>query len=338
MPADPAHPMTRDAKEKKMPARNAAVAHPSAPSAVGLDLLDAIAAELDAGAGEAALERLATALAALRQSRSSEWWNHFVTEVCKPHALYERLDADPFTRRARDQPRGYPGDAVLLDYVYHGLPAAEQAGVSDEGRAIFAFTAGRSGSAEALRQRRDFLARELDRTGAEHPAARVLAVAAGHLREAALSSAVRDEQLGELVALDQDGHSLAEVERSGYGACVRTHAASVGALIKGSLDLGTFDLIYAPGLYDYLPAHLGRLLTSALVARLRPGGQLLLGNFAAGFASQAFMEAFQAWSLIGRTHEEMAGLFADVPAGALRQVSTFIDSGRHIVYARVERA
>ena len=37
------------------------------------------------------------------------------------HPLRDVLHSDPFTRWAFEKPRGYPGDAVLLDYTYgHG--------------------------------------------------------------------------------------------------------------------------------------------------------------------------------------------------------------------------
>jgi len=173
---------------------------------------------------------------------------------------------------------------------------------------------------------------------AERPSARILAVASGHLREAALSSAVQSGAIGELVALDQDPASLEEVQRSSYSSRVRTVTASIGALLKGSVDLGTFDFIYAAGLYDYLPAPVARSLPLSLVGRLRSGGRLLLGNFAAGFGTHAFMEAFMEWRLIGRTHEDMARLFAGLPSSALRETRTFDDSGRYVVYASGQSA
>jgi hypothetical protein len=38
--------------------------------------------------------------------------------------VFRLIQEDPFTRRAFEKPRGYPGDAALLDYVYDGVNAA----------------------------------------------------------------------------------------------------------------------------------------------------------------------------------------------------------------------
>ena len=67
-------------------------------------------------------------------------------------------------------------------------------------------------SAKAVRYRRRLLAGLIDRV-AKRGSAGVLAIAAGHLREVELSSAVQSGALREFVALDQDENSLALVDR-----------------------------------------------------------------------------------------------------------------------------
>ena len=41
------------------------------------------------------------------------------------HPLGELLHRDPFTRRGFDKPRGYAGDAVLIDYLYATAPPGQ---------------------------------------------------------------------------------------------------------------------------------------------------------------------------------------------------------------------
>ena len=60
------------------------------------------------------------------------------------------------------------------------------------------------------RARRGFVAEVIDRLVDEVPRPHVLSVAAGHLREALLSSAVKRRKLGRFVALDSDADSVAE--------------------------------------------------------------------------------------------------------------------------------
>ena len=147
-------------------------------------------------------------------SNPREWTK--IVETCLAHPLRELLHQDPFTGRAFSKPRGYAGDAVLLDYVYgreEGWPVPED--TSDLGRMIFEYTS-RSAACEGVRARRGFIADLLDRLVEEIRLPHILSIAAGHLREAHLSSAVKRRKLGRFVALDSDPESLKEVERC-YG-------------------------------------------------------------------------------------------------------------------------
>src|SRR5438128_12228 len=55
-------------------------------------------------------------LQARRLRASENNWNEFV-QVCLSHPLRELLHQDPFTWRAYSKPRGYAGDAELLDFI-----------------------------------------------------------------------------------------------------------------------------------------------------------------------------------------------------------------------------
>src|SRR5215471_14831280 len=39
-------------------------------------------------------------------------------DACQTHPLHRMALEDPFTERAFSKPRGYAGDAVMLDYIY----------------------------------------------------------------------------------------------------------------------------------------------------------------------------------------------------------------------------
>src|SRR5690242_9529003 len=116
------------------------------------------------------------------------------------HPLRGLLHQDPFTYRAFSKPRGYAGDAVMMDYNY-GLGEARTAAREATllGRAILQYMDTRP-SAQAVRYRRRLLAALIDRI-ARRGGASVLAIAAGHLREVELSRAVQSGALLEFVAL-----------------------------------------------------------------------------------------------------------------------------------------
>ena len=240
------------------------------------------------------------------------------------------LHEDPYTARGFAKPRGYPGDAVLLDYIYGSTPLPDA--TPPRGRAIYDWCATKSTAFQSVRARRDTLAGAIDEVAREKSGARVLAVACGHLREASLSAAVSGGALSELVALDQDPISLAVVTRTYPGTPVRTVQAGVGDLVRGTVDLGSFDLIYAAGLYDYLDDALARTLTAALCALLNPGGRLLFANFTDCWEA-GYIEATMHWFLLYRQPDELASL---IPEGF--SCDSYTDSLGVISYADVRRS
>lgn len=56
---------------------------------------------------------------------------------CRQHSLFSLIQRDPFTSRAAIKPRGYAGDAVMMDYLYQGIP---QDCDDDMGKHLFACT------------------------------------------------------------------------------------------------------------------------------------------------------------------------------------------------------
>ena len=146
-----------------------------------------------------------------RRTDESGTWQEYAGE-CLNHPIRELLHQDPFTYRAFAKPRGYAGDAVMMDYIY-GLGETREAAqhATPLGRAIFSYMSSRP-SAKGVRYRRELIAKIIDRVASTWRA-RVFAIAAGHLREAELSVAVQQGQLAEFVAIDQDPASLAVVAR-----------------------------------------------------------------------------------------------------------------------------
>jgi hypothetical protein len=283
-----------------------------------------------------AVRDLFCGLDALARAATCEEFATQVVPSCRSHPLYARFAADPFVRRCRERPRGYAGDAVMLDYMYEGLSEQERRAVSAEGRALFATTAESSEGARAVRERRTILARMIDAAASQAVRPRVLSVACGHLREAGACRAVKQGGVAELIALDQDAESLCEIERAAYGTCVKPIKAGIGAILRGHLDLGCYDLIYTAGLYDYLSQPLAQALTARLFSMLNPGGRLLIGNFVQGFGDSAFMDAIMDWRLVLRSHTAMRGLFATVPSADF-VLQIYEDSLRCVLYAEATR-
>jgi SAM-dependent methyltransferase len=273
---------------------------------------------------------LVQALAELRSLLTTEEWNR-ARGSAEIQRLRSLLCEEPHAHRASTKPRGYAGDAVLLDLIYGCIALPDH--TTALGRAIYGWTTENSVAFQSVRQRRAFLAQVLDGIAERRSNARVLSVACGHLREAQLSSAFVGGAIGEIVAVDQDPYSL-EVVRSTYaGLPIRCVQATVGDIVKGRLELGEFDHVYAAGLYDYLPDNLARRLTAVLWSRLAPGGELTIANFVP-FREAAYMEAVMDWHLLYRTEAELRSVASDLDGAQLR---SWTDTGGAVAYLSVAR-
>ena len=291
--------------------------------------------ENDAPVGDV-VEDLFLALCEHRQQSSPEDWAALV-DKCRRHPLCAITHEDPFTCRAFIKPRGYAGDAVLMDYIYGREEMWEPPTATPLGTRIFEYTTA-APAAEGVRARRGFVADLLDNLTAGQGKLRVLSVAAGHLREAALSSAVRRRRFDRFVALDADPKSLEEVKRC-YGKFgIETVLARVSRLIDTRLGLGQFDFIYSLGLFDYLQQRLGQRIVARLFDMLRPGGQVVVANFLPSVRDIGYMEAFMDWKLIYRTRQEMIDLIHEIPQSKIKHVQLFAEENQNIIFVTVTRS
>jgi SAM-dependent methyltransferase len=305
-----------------------------------LALLDRAAAQVADGQAVAAFRLLTPPLSALWSEARATGQAEAMRQWCQAHPLHGLLMQDPFTHRAVTKPRGYAGDAVMMDFIYDGAPPS---GTTEIGAGVFAATT-RAGMGLSVRYRRQLLQSLIDDTVVRHEQARVLSVAAGHCRELQGSLVESAGFGGEFVALDQDPLSCQEIARAHAGHAVRVvnqgvrELAGSASLAKdGSVladALGRFDLIYSAGLYDYLPDALAKRLTRRLLAMLRPGGRVLIANFVPGGSGRGYMELFMDWTLVLRTEAQMREL--SVAAGAAH-ASTYADPQRNVVYAELWR-
>ncbi|RKH08104.1 class I SAM-dependent methyltransferase [Corallococcus sp. CA053C] len=267
-----------------------------------------------------------------RRHWSPELWKRFCLEVARKHPMRHLVHQCPFTRHAFERPRGYAGDAALIDYLYIDHAADELHG----GREVYRYMHGQP-SACSVRERRELLTRMMDETAERRPDGRVLSVACGHLREAEQSRAVAERRLQELIAFDQDPVSLAEVSRLHPDGVVRPVCGSVRALLSGKVTFSELDFVYSAGLYDYLSDSVASRLTSVFFGMLRPGGRLLVANFAVHPPETGYMEAFMDWWLTYRDEDGMRGMLSETPLEQVANVRLFRDRQDNVIYLEVTR-
>lgn len=297
--------------------------------------LDAIAASITGRLPDSAsLLDAINLLAAYRATADWQEWREFATGAFRRHPLFPLLLQEPSSSYGFRKPRGYAGDAVLMDFGYGAGSCARM--VSDAGelgrelyRQLF-----QSPWPTALRNRRDYLAKRIDEA-CSRPSARILAVACGHLRE--LQQLSRDCRPGRFLAIDQDAESLATARADLTALAIECCKSSAFRLLTPRLEIGSFDFIYSAGLYDYLDDVFGARLLLALARRLAPGGTLLVANMLPGFGCAGYMEAAMDWWLIYRSAQEMMSLAQGVLEFSEFTARTFTGSDGSIVYLEVCR-
>lgn len=247
---------------------------------------------------------------------------HFRAE-CRSHPLHRLTLEDPFTERAFSKPRGYAGDAVMLDYIYRPRTLS----LSDIGAAIHFITTG-AGTAQSIIWRRDHLGAEISKTVKRTRKARILSVASGHLRELDVVRRVVDRRDFEIVALDHDRESLTEAVNSNPDFNISPVNKSISHLFKGE-DPVKYDLIYSAGLFDYLSAETASSLASRLLDMLAPAGRLIVGNYAPEIYGRGYLEGMMGWTLLYRNEADLERLLDPI---AFPDKRIYRDEPGNVVY------
>lgn len=272
---------------------------------------------------------------------SPEAWRADVERDVRQHPVLDVSHESPFVQRCFAKPRGYAGDAVMLDFIYRH-PANQPLTRRATARGRQLMQAGLTTPApRAVRNRCRLLADEIDALCCRNPQAEILSLACGHLREAEHSSALAEGGFGRFVALDQDPESVATVQRDQGALGVEAREGSVKTILaRGRRDYGEFDFIYAAGLYDYLSDRVAARLLGALYGMLKPGGRVWVANFVPDIADVGFMEAIMDWWLIYRDAPAMKALATDGLAGYtdVASVRTFHETERNVVFLEAVRA
>jgi len=290
--------------------------------------------KIESGNVSIGIALLVSQLSRLRSRTNTDEWRRFIGDEARQHPIKDLVHSDPFTRHAYSKPRGYPGDAELLDFIYEAKSLATDQSI---GNHISVYTTN-AAAPRAVRNRRDVIANLVDTLAEQlqHPP-RVLSVACGHLREAGHSKALAAGKVTEWLAIDQDETSLDVIKRDfGHLAITTRHGSVKQILVRGLNDWG-FDLIYAAGLFDYLSQPVGRRLCDVLFAALNPGGQLLVPNFSPGIKDAGYMEAFMDWFLTYRTETQVRDLTFGIPSSELADLRSWTDQEQNVVYVLAQK-
>jgi extracellular factor (EF) 3-hydroxypalmitic acid methyl ester biosynthesis protein len=241
--------------------------------------------------------------------------------------LKELIYQSSFAHRSVAKPLGYAGDFEMMNIIYRNEPAGD----SLFGKCLHAYWLSHP-EAKAVRNRSRYLFGLLSnviRRSAGAPM-KIGSIACGPAREVQMILESADSQGLNLAncefhLLDQDIKALKHShERLWEIAKVTSSPAKlnfVNKAIKNVITRGLpdadFDVIYSAGLFDYFSDPVAQLGAKALFKHVKPGGQLVIGNFNMTTPNQFTMRLALDWSLIYRSEEDLNRLFGNL-GGDLR--------------------
>jgi extracellular factor (EF) 3-hydroxypalmitic acid methyl ester biosynthesis protein len=283
-----------------------------------------------------AIDIARAALTKMRTDAGEDW--AAVIKLLRQTELFQLSQLCPFTSHSFQKPRGYAGDALLLDWIYRDYRVNTSPEAGTVNALVYRNTCS-SPPATAVRWRKQHLASLIDDTAFVTPHARVLSLACGHLREADVSVAVKQGLIKELVALDQDAQSLSEVQLAyvAQGMPVTPVLANIRDVIIGKHKLHDFDLIYSAGLYDYLDDKVAKKLTAILFNALKPGGRIILTNFLYGTSDTGWTQAMMDWFLIYRDQADIEAFADDIPKDQISRLHNYQCPTRSIGYVSIRK-
>ena len=199
------------------------------------------------------------------------------------------------------KPHGYHGDFEVIDRIYTQWISPDPKLANWD---LFFHSCDAS---TAVRNRKDFFHAVLDSMKKTIPDQdlSVLSVGCGPGRDVAEYLTADKTGRFYFTCLDQDARAIAHAQV----LCEpwADHVSFIKTDVIRRLPTETFDLVWAAGLFDYFSDRIVVLMLRRLAKRVRPGGQLIVGNFGPENSSRDYME-FGGWYLIHRTPAELLTL------------------------------
>jgi predicted SAM-dependent methyltransferase len=114
-------------------------------------------------------------------------------------------------------------------------------------------------------------------------------------------------------------------------------SGSVRGLLGDAYGLGSFDFIYAAGLYDYLPERVAVKLTRKCLEMLKPNGVFLFANFHEDMLDAAYMETLANWPLILRSEQDVWNIMRSSVDMNTVEGKVELGANRNMVYGIVTK-
>lgn len=286
-------------------------------------------------------------------ARMTDVVRHFTPQEHQFHRIFFQrhlhsfLLLSPFVKRAYLKPLGIPGDYEMMNMLY---------GDHDQGETLFARLINRYScrvtAARAVTGRVPYMLGKLNSTLGrvlkEKDTVSVMSVGCGPAKE--IQELIRTNRMSDrcrVTLIDaapealQYGYATINELKKAMQSRMKLHCLnqSVRQLILNPSFLldtaGGQDLIYAVGLFDYLPSHIARRVFKNLHSLLNQGGNLIIGNFDLSNDSRYYMEYGLEWYLLYRTPEEIVRFAGEI--SSLSRISVEMDERKVQLYLVAEK-
>ena len=214
--------------------------------------------------------------------------------------LQPTLTADSLQGWAYHKPHGYPGDFEMIDRIYTGWRSENPLLVRwDE---YFQSQP----APRAVRNRKQYFQSLLNQLESASAGGSVLVVGCGPGRDIAEYFTERPQSALSLHAIDLDPEAIDWASR----LCVRCggHVRFEARNPRRFQPQQKYDLIWCPGLCDYLGDEAFVSLLAQYAGSLVEGGELVAGNFSENNPTRWYMELVGDWHLRHRTQQQLQAL------------------------------
>lgn len=260
--------------------------------------------------------------------------------------LQEFVFGFPFGARSLQKPRGFAGDSELMRMIY----------LNDyQGDTTFSKLmhkhAVEHGAGQTVRNRTSLIARMVNDfqsrcDGLSADKLKVLSVGCGPAFE--LENIFRyskNPNSFKFSLFDQDPAALRDAADTIRGVEKKLGIRPVVDYVRGSVrtmlfsrrfkqEKGRFHFIYIMGLLDYLSFRVGKAVLDRLYRLLKPGGELVAGNFHVSNQSRYKMEYWGDWFLIHRTEADFREMFENDGTG---RVSIFFEDTGNQMFLHIQK-
>lgn len=195
---------------------------------------------------------------------------------------------------ALNKPYGYPGDFEIIDRIYNQYVTSEQ-DLKNWDTYFHKLAA-----SKAVVQRKSYFLNLVSRL---EDGAKVLNFASGPARDVyeALNVPQKNSIFFHCIEQDEKAIDYGKSLCSAYTKNVFFEQKNVFRF-KPSIR---YDLIWAAGLFDYFSDKPFKFLLSKLTAMVKPGGEIVIGNFSPANPTRMHMEVLCRWFLNHRNEEEL---------------------------------